>query len=205
MNAQFVDPAVSKAKFDREIDEYRSLETDYRRRGWILVSARFPEVLVLLAAPQLKPPAVVMGVALDYSNYDARPPSVRFVDAFTGEPYTAAAMPTNLPRAVEMPAVLPPGLQLPPGADARMVNHQPLLQAYGPDDPAPFLCIAGVREYHDHPGHSGDAWELHRASGAGRLVRILEVITAYGVAPLTEYRVTLVPQIAGFLQAEVPA
>lgn len=204
MTVQFTDPTVSETKFLREIEEYRALEPDYRRRGWILVSARFPKVLVLLAAPQLKPPPIVTGVAFDYTNYDARPPSVRFVDPFTSEPYSGGALPTNLPRAVEMPG-FPAGLQLPPGAVARMVNHQPLLQAYGADDPAPFLCIAGVREYHDHPGHSGDAWELHRPSGAGRLVRILEVITTYGVAPLTDYRVTLVPQVTGLLQAEVPA
>ena len=77
-------------------------------------------------------------------------------------------------------------------------------QWYGPDD-IPFLCIAGVREYHDHPGHSGDAWELHRRSGAGRFVRLLETITKYGVQPITEYHVSLVPQVSGFVQKEVPS
>ncbi|WP_306919914.1 putative metal-binding protein [Rhizobium mesoamericanum] len=33
----------------------------------------------------------------------------------------------------------------------------------------PFLCMAGVREYHDNPAHSGDPWLLHRGSGEGRL------------------------------------
>ena len=53
------------------------------------------------------------------------------------------------------------------------------MQANSPED-VPFLCIAGVKEYHDHPGHSGDPWEMHRSSGGGRLIRLLEVISKYG-------------------------
>jgi Predicted metal binding domain len=201
---QFVDPTVSRAKFDRELSDYRQLEHDYRRRGWLLVKADFPSVLVVLAAPQLAPPAIVTGVTFDYTNYDMRPPSVRLVDPFTGDPYTAKELPTYLKRSVETGAPPMPGLQLPLGAQARFVAQQPLMQWYGPDD-IPFLCIAGVREYHDHPGHSGDAWELHRCSGAGRLVRLLETITKYGVQPISEYQVSLQPRISGFVQREVPS
>jgi len=200
---QFADPQVSTAKFDREIKAYRALEAEYRRRGWILVKAEFPEVLVLLAATQLSPPAVVVGVHFDYSNYDARPPSVRFVNPFTDEPYRASQLPTSLKRTVEAAGPPIPGLQVPPGGQAKFVTHQPLVQAYGPDD-IPFLCIAGVREYHDHPGHSGDAWELYRRSGAGRLSRLLEVIGKYGIQPIADYQVGFVLQVTGFIQNEVP-
>lgn len=203
--AQFVDPQVSRAKFEREISEYRQLEADYRRRGWLLVRAEFPSVLVALAAPQLAPPAIITGVAFDYTNYDMQPPSVRLVDPFTAIPYKTKELPTHLKRSVDAgvsPAV--PGLQLPLGAQARLIAQQPLMQWYGPDD-IPFLCIAGVREYHDHPGHSGDPWELHRRAGAGRLVRLLETITKYGVQPISDYQVQLVPRVSGFVQKEVPS
>jgi hypothetical protein len=202
--SQFVDPQVSRAKFDREIAEYHDLGSDYRRRGWLLVRAEFPWILVVLAAPQLKPPAIVTGVAFDYTNYDMRPPSVRLVDPFTGNPYKAKELPTHLKRSVESAGPPMPGLQLPLGAEARFVAQQPLMQWYGPDD-TPFLCIAGVREYHDHPGHSGDAWELHRRSGAGRFVRLLETITKYGVQPIAEYQISLQPRISGFIQRDVPS
>lgn len=201
---QFVDPQVSRSKFEREISEYRQLEADYRARGWLLVKAEFPLVLVVLAAPQLTPPAIITGVALDYTNYDVWPPSVRLVEAFTGSPYKAKDLPTHLKRAVEAGPPPIPGLQLPLGAQARFIAQQPLMQWYGPDD-IPFLCIAGVREYHEHPGHSGDAWALHRSTGAGRLVRLLETITKYGVQPISDYQVSLVPQITGFVQKEVPS
>lgn len=201
---QFVDPQVSRAKFDREIAEYKQLEHDYRRRGWLLVKAEFPSVLVVLAAPQLTPPAIVTGVAFDYANYDMQPPSVRLVDPFTEQPYRAKDLPTHLKRSVETGAPPIPGLQFPLGAQAQFIAQQPLMQWYGPDD-TPFLCMAGVREYHNHPGHSGDAWELHRRSGAGRLVRLLETIAKYGIQPISQYQISLQPRITGFIQRDVPS
>lgn len=140
----------------------------------------------------------------DYSDYDVQPPSVRLADPFTREPYTAAQLPTTLKREIELDAPPIPGLAMPPGAiGARMVQQQPLMQQYGPDD-VPFLCLAGVREYHEHSAHSGDRWELHRRTGAGRLVRLLEVIDTYGVRPINGYGINLVPQINGLTQGEVP-
>jgi len=200
---QVVDPAVSRAKFDLEVADFRAMAADYAARGWFLLEAEFPEILVLLAAPQIKPSPIVTGVLLDYADYDVRPPSLRLVDPFSRQPYAAVAeLPTQLLREIEMDA--PQIMGLPGMAPARMVQQQPLMQPY-PDGPdPPFLCLAGVREYHDHPAHSGDRWELHRAAGAGKLVRLLEVIDTYGIRPLNGYHVNLVPQIAGLTQAQVP-
>lgn len=199
---QSVDPAVSRRKFEREISDYRSNETVYRQRGWILSQAEFPTVVVVVCAAGLTPPAIITGVSFDYSNYDAEPPSVRFVNPFTLEPYRGTELPTTLKRQIVTPA--PPGFVLPGAAQAQLVAHQPLLQFYGTED-VPFLCLAGVREYHAHPAHSGDSWDMHRTSGAGRLVRLLDVIDTYGVRPISGYNVELVPRVAGFIQKEVPA
>ena len=197
---QVTDPRVSRTKFAREIREFRRLAGSYRERGWFLAEATFPVVVAVLAAHQVKPSAVVLGVRFDYTDYDFRPPSVQIVDPFTAIPYVTRDLPTNLLRAVPGAPVQVAGL--PEGFPAPRVT-QPLLQSYGPDE-LPFLCIPGVREYHDHPSHSGDAWELHRRSGAGRLVRLLEVIDRYGTAPITGYNVQLQVKIGGFQQAEVP-
>lgn len=184
---QYVEPAVSRRKFDREIADYRRLERDYQRRGWFLAEASYPTVVVVLAAPHVSPSPVVTGVLFDYTNYDARPPSVQLVNPFTQEPYRADQLPTPLNRGVPhaMPGA-PDGVQ--------MLIQQPLMQWYTPTE-VPFLCLAGVREYHDHPGHSGDSWELHRPTGAGALVRLLDVIHTYGVAPLAGWHVNLNPQV----------
>jgi hypothetical protein len=198
--AQFADRSVSLSKFDAEIAAFTAMRADYERRGWFLIDATFPTVVVLLATPNLQPPAIVCGVLLDYTNYDAAPPSVRLVDPFTREPYRARELPTALNRSLPAQRLELPGL--PEGGGLQMQAAQPLMQAHDPED-IPFFCIAGVREYHDHPGHTGDAWELHRASGAGRLARLLEVIHRYGVEPITGYAVQLVPKV-GFESAPPP-
>lgn len=201
--AQSVDPAISRTKFDCEIGDFRALAKEYGLRGWFLVEAEFPHAFAILSAPQLKPPPLITGVTFDYTDYDLSPPSVRLVNPFTREPWRGEELPTTLRRRVESEPMLIPGLQLPPGASMpRMMQEQPLMQAY--PDGIPFLCIAGVREYHDHPAHSGDVWELHRAAGAGRIARILEVVDTYGLRPLTGYNVNLIPQIMGFIQGETP-
>ena len=41
----------------------------------------------------------------------------------------------------------------------------------------------------------GDSWELHRPTGAGALVRLLDVIHTYGVAPLAGWKVNFNPQV----------
>jgi hypothetical protein len=187
---QYADLAVSRAKFQREVEAYRELRESYEQRGWFLLEAEFPTVFVLMVSTKTRPPAVVTGVLLDYTNYDAAPPSVRLVNPFTREPFLANALPTSLNRALPAQAIALPGM---PG-QLQMQGAQPLMQAHSPEE-IPFLCIAGVREYHEHPGHSGDSWELHRASGAGRLVRLLDVIHRYGVEPIQGYGVQLLPQV----------
>ena len=213
---QFADPAVSRRKFDREIAEFRSQADEYRRRGWLLAEAEFPHALVILATAKTQPISILCGVWFDYSNYDAAPPSVRLVHPLTREPYKWSEVPTRLPRMPAPPGVaqalppgvaqaLPPGVAqaLPPGvaqalaqgvAQAQLVVPIPLMQAYGDDD-IPFLCLAGVREYHEHPAHSGDHWLSHRTSGAGRLVRLLEVISKYGLETIHGFEVQMTPTI----------
>jgi hypothetical protein len=188
---QFVDPAVSRTKFDDELADVNALAHEYRQRGWFLLEADFPRVVVLLATPRLTPAAVICAVAFDYSNYDAVPPSVKLVHPFTLEPYQAKDLPTSLNKSLPAQTVALPGGG---PANLQLMGAQPLMQFHSPEE-VPFLCLAGVREYHDHPGHSGDLWELHRAAGAGRLVRLLEIIDRYGVEPINGYSVNLVPQV----------
>ena len=167
---QFVDPAVSRRKFDRELAEFRLQADEYGRRGWFLADAEFPHALVILATAKTLPIAILSGVWFDYSNYDAVPPSVRLVHPLTREAYKWSEVPTRLLRRTVPPdaegaaQALAPGVALAPGQGVLQV--QPLMQAHG-DDEIPFLCIAGVREYHEHPAHTGDPWELHRTSGGG--------------------------------------
>ena len=114
-------------------------------------------------------------------------------------PGGAQALPPGIAQALPpgIAQALPPGIAqaLPPGvAQAQLVVAIPLMQAYG-DDAIPFLCLAGVREYHEHPAHSGDHWLSHRTFGAGRLVRLLEVISKYGLETIHGFEVKMRPEI----------
>ena len=201
---QFADPAVSRRKFSREIKQFRAQADVYRRRGWYLAHVKFPEAVVILATAKTHPVTLLCGVAFDYTNYDAAPPSVRLVHPLTFEPYKSSELPTRLPRllpaanAVDLAQA--PQAGGPPAQVQAQLKAQPLMQAH--DDEKPFLCIAGVREYHDHPAHSGDDWELHRPTGAGRLTRLVEIISKYGPDTIVGFHVQMIPKVE--YRLEVP-
>jgi len=154
-----VPPEVSRAKFAAELADWEVNAEIYRRRGWMLVD-RDPlhvDVAFLASVPlvgMFAVPVVTACVRLDYTNYDLWPPSLTFIDSRTGQPANPV---------VRAPATGPTGVR-----DALVDGH--------PDTGRPFLCLPGIREYHNHPQHSGDDWLLHRARGDGRLVVICERI-----------------------------
>ncbi|MET0399068.1 MAG: putative metal-binding protein [Longimicrobiaceae bacterium] len=209
-----VDPAVSRAKFDRQVADYRSMEREYLRRGWMMVRAEFPEVAVVFAAPHLQPRGVLFGVVVDFTNYDLWAPSVRFVDPFTLEPLRIQEMaghpilkrprpsiPVNVVQAA-VGDVHPGGaaaMPVHPGGPGVQVHFQapPQNLLLSHEDGKPFLCVAGVREYHEHPFHSNDPWLAHRMTGAGSLYHILNVIYRHGVVPLHSWDYQVSVQYTG--------
>ncbi len=188
-----VDPAISKAKFASEVAEFRTQERQYQARGWWLLEACYPDAFIVFAAPQLTPPAVIFGALLNFDNYDIWPPSVRIVDPFSRRPYKHKELPTVMLRQTQKVAV--------PQFGIIRAERQPLLVAGDPDE-IPFLCIPGVREYHNNPGHSGNPWFLHRKSGAGTLYFLVEQLFRYGVEPLKGYQMGI--QIVGYAEPEIP-
>lgn len=190
-----VDPLVTRTKFDRELAAYQLHEQDYLARGWWIAQARYPQIVVVFGVRQLKPPSVRFGALLDFRNYDLWPPSVRLVDPFTLIPYKASELPTRLTRLTPQPQF--------PGAPAM---PQDLVQAYGDDDP-PFICLPGIREYHAHPAHTTDRWELRRGGGEGTLLWILDKLWEFGVRPVTDYQanVEIQVKIVGLVQSQTPS
>jgi hypothetical protein len=181
IDGQYVNEAVSRRKFDREIVRYRQLEETYRQRGWFLVDATFPVVTVLFAAVKVTPRILVCGVRLDFTNYDLVPPSVTFIDPATGKALPLKSLGFQMLRLNGVGEASPDTVAT--LAQQQQLSYQPLLQAHDPED-VPFVCLPGVREYHDHPAHTGDSWLLHRRSGEGSLHFILEQIWASGINPI---------------------
>lgn len=209
---QVVDPAVSRAKFQAQVEAFKRNEPDYRRQGWFLLSAEFPEVFLVLTVPHLRPAPVVFGVLINFVNYDVDPPSVRLVNPWTRELLRYNELITQLPRFTQkaVPAAIaaegepveaaPPtepdgpdapgpqdaGGPPPPPAAANQMEFGFLMQSWTPDG-IPFLCVRGVREYHRNPAHTGDAWLLHRGRGEGTLDSILSAIHHHGCFSVREY------------------
>lgn len=141
-----VDPALSQAKLARQVAQFEAQADIYRRRGYWIVKQVDLDVYVAfaarvrlnLAAPPA--PAVTAYVRLRYNNFDLWAPSLAFLDFFSDQPVI-------------------------PVVEARQyVDGQPrnLVVASHPLTGLPFLCRRGIREYHTHPQHSGDAWALYR-------------------------------------------
>lgn len=193
---QAADPAVSHAKFDREVAQYRSMEAVHRKRGCLLLDATFPEVFVAFAATKIKPALLVAAVVIDFTDYDLKPPSVRFVDPFTREPLKAKDLRFSMLRRAP-----PPGMD--PNLFATLKGQMPLMPtnmivSHGLEE-EPFICLPGIREYHQNPAHTGDSWLLHRASGEGSLAFIVEKIWTYGVNTIEQVQFQVQVQMADLM------
>lgn len=190
---RLVDPAVTLAKLERELARFRADAEAYARRGCWLVDVQSLRLHFVFGTPNARPPALVFGAALDFTDYDFRAPSVHLVDPFTRVPYRFKELPTRLPRRAPAQGVTPEMLAamgIQPGAPVQVIAHEELMQAYEPDD-VPILCMRGVRAYHANPGHTGDPWLLHRTSGAGSLADLLEQLLKYGVAPINGFQIQM--------------
>lgn len=179
---QTVDPAVSMAKFRREVGRLRRGLPDYSGFGWWLRKAVFPIVEIGFVAVNASPPLVLVIARFDFTDYDAKPLSVTFHDAKTGAILPKERMHTKLEKLQIIDAAALGAGDVAAAPGQVNVERVELIQGV-PGQPA-FLCLPGVRQYHDNPAHSGDPWELRRTAGEGSLLQLAHKICQYGVTPV---------------------
>jgi hypothetical protein len=168
------DRAVGERKFARELERVRAQRADLEQRGIFVVGeSRYPTVEAVylprnplrIAVPPPQnalialPPGALAFVEIpslaarafktrfDLSDFDIRAPSVELLDPFTDRPLEYA---TSF-RALEY--------------EQDRKAHVVLL----PDHPTThktFVCRRRIREYHEHPQHTGDDWMLYRAGSS---------------------------------------
>jgi hypothetical protein len=174
-----VDREVSIEKYHRELSVLRSQAGALARLGCYVVHAEFPtiEAVVLptrcmafglpmpeaaekseaparpLAAGELQCQLLILpfaftampfGIRVNLEDFDLRAPSYTF-----HHPTTWELLPHNLlPQA------------------SLLVQGKSMLVMLGghPVTKGAFFCMRGVREYHEHPEHTGDEWLLYRGS-----------------------------------------
>jgi len=202
---QSVDPAVTRAKFDREVGRFRDQEASYRRRGILMQEVAFPTVTIAFCGFRMKPAPLLGAVRIDFTDYDLMPPSVRFVDPLTHEKLLTKDLTLALLRLPKVEGTPREAVIAMMAQGIPIAQPGNLVQSGGPDE-VPFLCLPGVREYHEHPAHTGDSWLLHRASGEGCLAFIVENIWKYGPNTMERYLIQVATEAEGLrVQAQVEA
>jgi len=177
-----IDVRVSKIKFEQEVERLSNQSETLKKRGVVIQKINFPIVEAVfiprsnlkLHVPVEPPPgaslpqpppglqipagakmqymaaidlpslaARAFGARISLDDFDQRAPSVLFCDPFTWEeiPYE------KLHRGHHI------------GDDGRAFN---VILGGHPLTKKPFLCMRGIREYHEHPQHTGDDWMLYR-------------------------------------------
>ena len=179
---QTVDPEVSKAKFERELKAFSSLEDFYRERGIILIRASFPDVVLIFTAARIRPLMTVFAVKINFTNYNIEAPSVQFIDPLTEAPLKMEQLGSHMARR----SVVPKDAENKQGQAHVIPSLSTLIQAHQPHQ-IPFLCLPGVREYHRHPAHSQDPWLAHRNTGEGTLGFLVDQLHKYGTDPVNGY------------------
>jgi len=169
---QTINPEISKAKFNEELQLFLSCEEVHRKRGILLLKSEFPDIILSFSATQINPAVHVFAVRINYDNYDLQPLSVRFINPFTWE--NLHSMPTPLmPRKIV-------------NEEGIVTEYMDLVQKdlVG----LPFICLPGIREYHEHPAHTGNSWLLHRkCAGEGTLGFLIEKFYEFGIATINSF------------------
>lgn len=171
---QQVDPMVSRSKFDRELSVFMQVKDYNMQRGVVLIDAKFPFIKLAFYTYRIKPLILAFAVKLDFTNYDLEPPSLRFIDFLTGYDLTHPELHIQLMR-----------FQMVPLGNGNSVCQpvQDLIQSHKPKN-IPFVCLPGIKEYHNHPAHSNDSWLSRRGKGEGTLGFIIDQLHKYGTEPL---------------------
>ena len=167
-----VAPEVNRRKFDREVKRLHEQRSTLESRGiFLLANVAYPIVELLMvsrhplqasfpvsqAGSIILPQASMMQLEIpslsarafkahfDLTDYDLRAPSLELRDFWTDNVLPYATM----FRALEF--------------EPQRGVHPVLLDDH-PTTHKPFICLRGIREYHEHPQHSGDDWLLYRTT-----------------------------------------
>ncbi len=171
----FVDPAISAAKLDRQLEDWEANADVHRERGWLLlgheglhVDVAFTVRLPVGPGPLKDLVAIPLAVRFGFENYDVWAPSIRIID-----PITRNWLYIPRVRALDFNDADRAGAPI----DLFVNGH--------PETGRVFLCKAGSREYHTHFEHSGDDWLLYRDQGFGTLGRLCDLLWRAAVRSVT--------------------
>lgn len=172
-NEQYVDPGITKAKFDIEIERYFQQYDEWQKKGVFLIREQYPVCEFLFLAPKLFPLSSVFAIRIDYTNYDAEAPSIKFINPYNGQLIKSTEIPVQFKQKATADYIAEN-----PGQD----TSAGIQICIAIETESPFICHPGFWEFHHHPLHTGESWILHREKGEGKLYRILQVLYDHSTA-----------------------
>jgi Predicted metal binding domain len=139
-----VDPTVSERKFDREIGILRGDASRLVQEAGWEIAVANFPELSVILTHPRTRRSV--GFRFQCDGWDTQPPSLALID-----PETKAELPWD---------------KWPKGGWSVGNPH--------PTTGKPFLCLAGIREYHIHTSHLGDLWDNYKVKGCYTLPFIVD-------------------------------
>lgn len=148
-------PELSRQLFEEEVGKILGNADLMVDRGWVVLIASYPEFTVAVKHRKTNRIRVFRFV---FDEWNDLPPKLSLVDGETLQELPGAMWPTD-------------GLG--------HWHHTGWISAGGISTSQPFMCMAGIREYHTHQSHVNDSWENYKSvSGfdlGGIVMKVTEV------------------------------
>lgn len=144
-------PAVSRELVDGAVDQIAGNAALLVDRGWTLLSREFP---VLRMGIIHRTTCALRVFEFYFADWNDQPPALRLVDAETHAPIPGERWPTN----------------------GSYWHHGGWSGTVGTPG-APFMCMPGIREYHNHSSHLADLWANYKDLDAFSLGNIVSQVS----------------------------
>jgi Predicted metal binding domain len=147
-------PELSRKLFDEQVAKITGNADLLVDRGWLVLFAVYPELTIAVRHRRTNRVRVFRFLFEDWND---QPPRLSFVDGETLETLPGTMWPKS------------------PTSYWHATGWQP---AGSPTPTAePFMCMAGIREYHTHTSHVTDSWENYKNQSDFDLGGIVSKVT----------------------------
>jgi hypothetical protein len=133
-------PALTTAILEEDLAEFAENNVLLHERGILILKAAIPELRVAIRHAGAGMLHVFQFLFEGWNEY---PPRFSVLDPATGEALPGTRWPSN-------------------GSGQSYWHHDGWTAPSGLVLPKPFLCMRGIREYHEHKSHVTDLWSSYR-------------------------------------------
>ena len=145
-------PAISKSLYEEQVQTVLCNPDLIVGRGWLVLRHEYPH---LVLAMRHRKTGQLRVFSFKFDGWNDQPPSLTLLKCESEEELPHSLWPKN-----------PPGRTYwHPGG---WISESGILVPS-----KPFMCMIGIREYHEHQQHAKDAWENYKHQSSYQLGEIL--------------------------------